>query len=498
MAAVYRIKIRKNEEITCRTEHCRRKKYIRPGNDAPSRFSLHRNRPRVHQRNICKKMKITHPKVTMSIRKSAKKKKNIVAIIGLGYVGLPLAVLCAEKGYRTYGVALDRKKVNMINSGVSPIPGDQELDRLVAKKGIIATIDAGIIRKSDIAIICVPTPVDKFYNPDLGPVKSAATKVAKNMKRGQLVIVESTINPGVCEEVVLPILEKDGKKLGKDFFLAHCPERINPGDPKWNVRNIPRVVGGVTPQCTKRAAIFYRSILEGNVREMKSIKEAEATKIIENSFRDINIAFVNELAKSFDKLGIDVHDVIKGAATKPFAFMAHYPSCGVGGHCIPVDPYYLIERAKQSGFDHRFLKIAREINNSMPAYAVELLQDALNTVKLPLNGTRVGVLGLAYKADIDDLRESPAFKVIEHLKKHHAKIETFDPYVKDRSTVKSLEALLKKSQALVLVTDHKEFKKSLTPAQLKKYGIRVIVDGKNCLDKQAFIKAGIIYSGIGR
>ncbi|HCJ52881.1 MAG TPA: hypothetical protein DHV25_04150 [Candidatus Kerfeldbacteria bacterium] len=497
MAAVYRIKIRKNEEITCRTEHCRRKKYIRPGNDAPSRFSLHRNRPRVHQRNICKKMKITHPKVTMSIRKSAKKKKNIVAIIGLGYVGLPLAVLCAEKGYRTYGVALDRKKVNMINSGVSPIPGDQELDRLVAKKGIIATIDAGIIRKSDIAIICVPTPVDKFYNPDLGPVKSAATKVAKNMKRGQLVIVESTINPGVCEEVVLPILEKDGKKLGKDFFLAHCPERINPGDPKWNVRNIPRVVGGVTPQCTKRAAIFYRSILEGNVREMKSIKEAEATKIIENSFRDINIAFVNELAKSFDKLGIDVHDVIKGAATKPFAFMAHYPSCGVGGHCIPVDPYYLIERAKQSGFDHRFLRLAREINNSMPAYVVNQLIRILNDIGKPLKGTTVGVLGLSYKPNVGDIRESPSLKIIELLRSFSANVHVYDPYFPQQSTVKTLDALLSKSTAVILATGHKEFV-ALTAGELKRRGVKVIIDGQNALDREKIIRAGIRYKGIGR
>ena len=426
-----------------------------------------------------------------------RKKAKIVAVVGLGYVGLPLAVRAKERGYRVIGFDTDKKKIALLKQGKSSIK-DAFLEKHFPKHRFDATSDPKKLKSADIFLICVPTPVDKMYYPDLTPVIAASTQIAASAKKGALVVLESTVNPGVSEEIIKPIFEKARFTVGIDIYLAHCPERINPGDPKWNVTNIPRVVGSFDETGLCLAYNFYTSIVDSEIRKMKSIREAEAVKIVENSFRDINIAFVNELARSFAVLDIDVKDVILGAATKPFAFMAHFPSCGVGGHCIPVDPYYLIERAKQSGFDHRFLKIAREINNSMPAYAVELLQDALNTVKLPLNGTRVGVLGLAYKADIDDLRESPAFKVIEHLKKHHAKIETFDPYVKDRSTVKSLEALLKKSQALVLVTDHKEFKKSLTPAQLKKYGIRVIVDGKNCLDKQAFIKAGNIYSGIGR
>ncbi|MDP3957237.1 MAG: nucleotide sugar dehydrogenase [bacterium] len=425
------------------------------------------------------------------------KKAKTVAVVGLGYVGLPLAVRAKERGYRVIGFDTDKKKIALLKQGKSPIK-DAFLEKHLPKHRFDAVSDPQKLKSADVFLICVPTPVDKMYYPDLTPVISAATLIAASAKKGALVVLESTVNPGVSEEIVKPIFEKAGFTVGKDIYLAHCPERINPGDPKWNVTNIPRVVGSFDATGLQLAYDFYTSIVDSQIRKMKSIREAEAVKIVENSFRDINIAFVNELARSFAVLDIDVKDVIEGAATKPFAFMAHYPSCGVGGHCIPVDPYYLIERAKQSGFDHRFLKIAREINNSMPAYAVELLQDALNTVKLPLNGTRIGVLGLAYKANVDDLRESPAFKVIEHLKKHQAKIETFDPYVKDRSTVKSLEALLKKSQALILVTDHKEFKTSLTPAQLKKYGIRVIIDGKNCLDKQAFIKAGIIYSGIGR
>ncbi|MFC1687621.1 nucleotide sugar dehydrogenase [Patescibacteria group bacterium] len=429
--------------------------------------------------------------------KRKKQQRKTVTIIGLGYVGLPLATLCAEKGYKTYGLSIDRKKMKMINEGINPIKGDVELDKMVARKQVVATFDANVMKRSDIVIICVPTPVDKFYNPDLKPVKSATAKAAQHMKKGQLIIIESTINPGVCEEVVLPILEKGGKKVGKDFYLAHCPERINPGDPKWNVRNIPRVVGAITRRGTKLASAFYSSILEGSVREMKSIKEAEATKIIENSFRDINIAFVNELAKSFDRLGIDVYDVIQGASTKPFAFLAHYPSCGVGGHCIPVDPYYLIERAKQSGFDHRFLRLAREINNSMPSYTVNQLIRILNELGKSVKGTPIGILGLSYKADVGDIRESPSLKIIELLKNFHAEVNVYDPYFPDESTVKSLDALLKKSEAVILAAPHKEFI-SMDLRKLKKNGIKVVIDGQNAFDKRTLVDFGIRYKGIGR
>ncbi len=427
----------------------------------------------------------------------APKDQKTVAVVGLGYVGLPLAVRASERGYHVIGYDTNTEKIALLKAGKSPIE-DKFLEENISRFRFDATSDSKKLALADIILICVPTPVDESFYPDLEPVISASELIAAHAKKGALVVLESTVNPGVSEEVVRPIFEKAGYKIGTDLFLAHCPERINPGDTKWNVTNIPRVVGSFDAKGLALAHDFYTSIVDGEIRKMKSIREAEAVKIVENSFRDINIAFVNELARSFDVLNIDVKDVIQGAATKPFAFMAHYPSCGVGGHCIPVDPYYLIERAKQSGFDHKFLKIAREINNGMPAYTVELLQDALNTVKLPLNGTKVGVLGLSYKANIDDVRESPAFKVIKHLEKHGAKVETFDPHVKKRSSAKSLETLLKKSIALVLVTDHAEFKETLTPALLKKHGIKVIIDGKNCLDKAAFTKAGIIYKGIGR
>lgn len=423
--------------------------------------------------------------------------KKTVAVVGLGYVGLPLAVRASERGYTVIGFDTNQEKIALLNQGESPIE-DSFLEQNITRFRFDATSDPKKLKVADIFLICVPTPVDESFYPDLKPVITASELIAAHAKKGALVVLESTVNPGVSEEVVRPLFEKAGYTVGKDIYLAHCPERINPGDIKWNVTNIPRVVGSFDATGLNLAYEFYTSIVDGEIRKMKSIREAEAVKIVENSFRDINIAFVNELARSFDVLNIDVKDVILGAATKPFAFMAHYPSCGVGGHCIPVDPYYLIERAKQSGFDHKFLKIAREINNGMPAYTVELLQDALNQVKLPLNGTYVGVLGLSYKANIDDVRESPAFKVIKHLTKHGAKVETFDPHVKKRSSMKTLEAILKKSEALVLVTDHKEFKETLTPALLKKHGIKVIIDGKNCLDKASFNKSRIIYKGIGR
>lgn len=425
-----------------------------------------------------------------------KKIKKTVCVVGLGYVGLPLAVHCVEKGYKVYGLDLDRKKIKLINEGKSPIK-EKFLEEKLPKFRPIATRDASVIKKSEIVLICVPTPVDEKFYPVLGPVIEATKLVAKNLKKGSLVVLESTVNPGVSEEIVRPLIEKEGYKVGKDVFIAHCPERINPGDKKWNVTNIPRVVGSFDKIGLKKAVDFYKSIVDGEIRPMKSIREAEAVKIVENSFRDINIAFVNELAKSFDKLDIDVRDVILGAATKPFAFMPHFPSCGVGGHCIPVDPYYLIERAKQSGFDHEFLKIARKINNSMPLYTVELLQDALNEVKMPMKGTVVGVLGVAYKANVDDVRESPSLKIIKHIEKLGATVLVFDPHIPERSNVKNLEELLRKSKAIVLVTDHDEFK-TLSPGIFKKYGIKVVIDGKNCFDKVAIRNSGIIYKGIGR
>ncbi len=432
----------------------------------------------------------------MNMEKNNSKQKETVCVVGLGYVGLPLAVRVKEKGYDVIGLELDKKKIELINKKQSPIE-DEYLYENLPKHPVRATDNAREIKKADIVLICVPTPIDKYYKPDLTPVRKSCEMVAQNLKKGALVVLESTVNPGVSEEIVRPIFESFKHKIGSDVFIAHCPERINPGDPKWNVTNIPRVVGAFTKKGLKKAVDFYEDIIDGKIRPMKHIREAEACKVVENSFRDVNIAFVNELAKSFDALDIDIKDVIDGASTKPFAFMPHYPACGIGGHCIPVDPYYLIERAKQAGFDHKFLRTSRAINNSMPDYTVELLQDKLNEVKMPLNGTNVGVLGIAYKPNVDDDRESPYYDIIKILKKHGAKIHSFDPHIKEKSSVKTLATLLKKSDAIILVTNHKEFSE-LNGKLLKSNKVKVIIDGKNALDKKNMEKNGIVYKGIGR
>ncbi len=423
-------------------------------------------------------------------------KKQTVVVIGLGYVGLPLAVRAKERGYNVIGIDLDKKKIDLINNQISPIE-DSYLSKNLPKFPINATRDIKKIKKADIVLICVPTPVDKSFNPNLEYVRSACVMAVTNLKKGALVVLESTVNPGVSEEVVKPIFEEQNLKVGKNVFIAHCPERINPGDPKWDITNIPRVVGAFCDKGLKKAITFYESIVDGEIHPMKHIREAEACKIVENSFRDINIAFVNELAKSFDALHIDIKDVIDGASTKPFGFMPHYPSCGIGGHCIPVDPYYLIKRAKQAGFDHKFLRTSRKINNSMPEYTVESLRDKLNSIKMPINGTNIGLLGIAYKANVDDDRESPYYNIIKLLTKNGAKVHSFDPHIKEKSSVKTLTTLLKKSEALILVTDHGEFD-IIDGKLLKEHDIKIIIDGKNILDKQDMKKNGIIYKGIGR
>lgn len=424
-------------------------------------------------------------------------KQNKIAVIGLGYVGLPLAIRCIEKGYTVTGIDLDQKKLDAIKEGKSPFKEEFIEERLELLKKLSVTNEASALKEANIILVCVPTPVDEQFYPNLGPVKGAIKMCIENRAPEQLVVVESTINPGVCEEVVEPMFAEAGLKEGTDYYLAHCPERIDPGNEKWNVTNIPRVVGSMSKKGVEIAKAFYDSIIDGEVRAMKSIREAEATKVVENSFRDINIAFVNELAKSFDQMGIDVKDVILGAATKPFAFMPHFPGRGVGGHCIPVDPYYLIEQAKKKGFDHHFLRVAREINNSMPNYTVELMQDLLNNAEKPMKGTKVGVMGLSYKANIDDLRESPALKIIKELEKKNAEIVSFDPYILDMSDKKTLDEFLDEVDAVILVTNHKEFME-ITPQTYKEKNIVAIVDGMNALDGEEIKRLGIEYHGIGR
>ncbi|MCH8003674.1 MAG: nucleotide sugar dehydrogenase [Nanoarchaeota archaeon] len=421
--------------------------------------------------------------------------KTSITIIGLGYIGLPLACLCIEKNLDVYGLDIDKNKVSLIQQGISPIEDPYLKEAVKKTKGRIkvAYDSKEAIKNSSVIIVCVPTPVDNNHLPNLKPLKNACEEISKSIQKDTLVIIESTIFPGTVEEIVLPILEKSNIN---NFYLAHCPERIDPGNKKFTIKNIPRVIGGINKESTKKTAEFYKSIIDADIIELSNVKAAEATKIMENTFRDINIAFINEMAKSFDKAGIDILEVIKGASTKPFAFMPHYPGTGVGGHCIPIDPYYLIERAKQSGFDHQFLSLARKINESMPDYTVELLENELKKLEKSIKGAKVGVLGIAYKANVDDTRESPALKVIEILKEKEAEVFVFDPYVKKLSNINNLDELMQKSDYIILVTDHNEFK-DMDLKKLKENNIKIVIDGRNCLDKEKIKAMGILYHGIG-
>lgn len=406
--------------------------------------------------------------------------KGTLAVVGVGYVGLPLALLAREKGWNVIGIDIDRQKVAGLNR----------------EHRISATTNAATAAEADVIVVAVPTPVTSKKLPDLRPLTSAVKSLVPHLRAGQTLIVESTVDPGVMDEVVLPLLHK--RPALKGLAVAYCPERVNPGDPQWSVRNIPRVLGAATPSAREAALAFYRSILEAPITIMDSMTEAEAVKIFENSFRDVNIAFVNEMARSFDQLGIDVLNVIRGASTKPFAFLPHYPGNGVGGHCISVDPYYMIERGKRVGFNHKFLKLARAINDSMPAFTLTLLRRGLKAAQLPKAKARIALLGLAYKKDTADDRESPAVEIHHLLKAGKWQYEVFDPYLPKQSTATSLDEALKNTNVVMLATNHSTFTEALTPARLKRAGIKLVIDGKNALDADGIARVGILYIGIGR
>jgi UDP-N-acetyl-D-glucosamine dehydrogenase len=422
-----------------------------------------------------------------------------VCIIGLGYVGLPLACLCAEKGLKVKGLELDKGIVEKTNKGISHIK-DQFVEEKIGKlKGKIqATTDSACIEEADIVIVCVPTPA-KGTEPDLAPLTAACQTISKHLQKDQLVVIESTVYPGTTEEIVKPILEEGSSlKVGKDFFLGHCPERIDPGNKKFTIEKIPRVLACLSPKGTKEAEEFYSSIIDAEILVLGSMKNAEAVKVVENTFRDINIAFVNELAQSFDKMGINLSEVIKGASTKPFGYMPFYPGPGVGGHCIAQDPYYLISRAKSAGFEHRFLRLAREINKAMPAYIAGLAGQAVQSLGIPPEKAIVSVLGLAYKPGIDDTRESPALEIVELLKAKGFEVRAFDSFLPEQSDATSLEDALKGCSIVVLATHHSQFLEKLSPEFLKEVGVKAVVDSRNVLDKPGIEAKGILYKGVGR
>jgi len=415
-----------------------------------------------------------------------------IAVVGLGYVGLPLALVSIEKGYNVIGYDIDDRKIKLLNERKAPFKDEFIENKLkeINMNRFFATQDINELKKAEIIILCVPTPIDKKYQPDYTHIIDSMKMIKSVLQENQLIILESTISPGTMETIVKPIFEDENWIEGKNYFLAHAPERIDPGNKKYNISNIPRVIGAFSEIGLERTYIYYSSIINAEIIKLKSVKEVEATKILENSFRDINIAFINEIAKSFDKMDIDIIDVIKGASSKPFGFMPFYPGCGVGGHCIPVDPYYLIEKASESGFDHKFLKLAREINNSMPKYTVDLFLREMNKIGECVKDKTVGVLGLSYKKNVGDIRESPALKIIEELKNLQAKVIVYDPYFLNESQVKSLDEFYELVDYVILATDHDAFE------NLDFTKFKLFIDGRNMFYNKNIKSCH--YKGVGR
>lgn len=360
------------------------------------------------------------------------KREIVVGVVGLGYVGLPLAVEKAKAGFNTIGFDVQEAKVNLVNEGHNYIGDvvDSDLKKLVEAGRLSATTDFSFVKDVDFIAICVPTPLDKHQQPDISYVKSSTIEIAKHMTKGTMVVLESTTYPGTTEELIKPLLEEgSGLKCGEDFYLGFSPERVDPGNKEFKTKNTPKVVGAIGKDATETISAMYRAVLEGDVYEVSSPAVAEMEKILENTYRNINIGLVNELAILCDKMRISLWEVIDAAKTKPYGFQAFYPGPGLGGHCIPLDPYYLSWKAREFGFHTSMIESSMMINDKMPEYCVERAMRILNGHKKALNGARVLILGVAYKQDIDDYRESPAIPVIDILKENGADVEFFDPYI---------------------------------------------------------------------
>jgi len=396
-------------------------------------------------------------------------KSASIGVIGLGYVGLPLIVEFCLKGFRGIGFEVDAKKADAINAGhsyiVDVISGN--VQKCVKSEKLTATTDFTQLDECDVIVICVPTPLRKTKDPDMSYIIAAGEEIRKHLRRGQLIILESTTYPGTTDEVLLPMFEEKGFKLDKDFLLAFSPERVDPGNPQYQTHNIPKVVGGVSKDSTEVAALLYRQVVD-EVHPVSSARVAEACKLWENTFRAINIGMANEMARLCNTLGIDTWEVVRAAATKPFGFMAFYPGPGIGGHCIPLDPHYLSWKARQHGFDSQFISLAEQVNSGMPAYVVKLVSTALNDVKKAVNGSKILILGVAYKKDIDDMRESPALSIIDLLRARGADLVYHDPFVSQvtfdhaytvgdgdaLSNQELTDDLIRNSDCVIICTEH--------------------------------------------
>jgi UDP-N-acetyl-D-glucosamine dehydrogenase len=370
-----------------------------------------------------------------------------VCVVGLGYVGLPMALAFSEVGFPVCGFDVDSSRAEQLSQGKSYISdvSDDQLQASLSQGTFRATADPEVLAQSDVILICVPTPLSKSKDPDLRAILSATGMIADRVRPGQLIVLESTTYPGTTEEVLLPRFLEKGLEAGKDFFLAFSPERIDPGNTKFSIQTIPKVVGGVTQICTEVAAIFYRQAIE-NVVKVSSPSVAETSKLLENTFRSVNIALVNEMALICERLDINIWDVIDAAATKPFGYMAHYPGPGIGGHCIPLDPHYLSWKARLNGYEPKFISLATEINSSMPHHVVAIVARALNDRSKSIRGSKILILGVAYKPNVADCRESPGLEIIEILRLQGACLSYSDPYILSLMYGKLQLELLKRSQ----------------------------------------------------
>lgn len=414
-----------------------------------------------------------------------KNKTAVLGVIGLGYVGLPLAVEKAKMGYKTIGFDVQEQKVDMVKRGQNYI-GDivpEELTRIVTTGKLTATNDFSFIKDVDCVAICVPTPLDIYQQPDVSYVVQSTEDIARYIHPGMLIVLESTTYPGTTEEIVKPILEKSGLEVGKDIYLAFSPERVDPGNTLYNTKNTPKVVGGITTDCTEVAAALYESILEGKVHQVSSPAVAEMEKILENTFRNINIGLANEMAILCHKMGIDVWEVIDAAKSKPYGFMAFYPGPGVGGHCIPIDPFYLTWKAREYGYHTRLIETAGEINNYMPEFVLERSMKILNRFGKALKNSKVLVLGVAYKQDIDDVRQSPALDVIDLLRLHGAEISYNDPFIPSFSykgntyhSTSLAAPVLQQADLVILLTMHTAY-----DYEWLQQNAKIIFDTKNAL-----------------
>lgn len=438
----------------------------------------------------------------MDILKKIKSKSAVVGIIGMGYVGLPLALTFSAKKFNVLGFDLDEKKISFLNKGKGYLKhiSDKKIKLAVYSGFFKATSDFARLKEVDTILICVPTPLTEHREPDMSFVENTAKTIAKYLRKGQLVVLESTTYPGTTEELLLPMFENAGGKnkfkVGTDFYLAFSPEREDPNNPDFTTAEIPKVVGGVTPQCSKVAKALYDQVIIKTV-PVSSPRAAEATKLLENIYRSVNIALVNELKMVFDKMNIDVWEVIAAASTKPFGFKAFYPGPGLGGHCIPIDPFYLTWKAREYELNTKFIELAGEINTYQPYYVVEKSIEALNKFKKALNGAKVLILGAAYKKDIDDMRESPTLKLIEIYLEKGASVEYYDPLVPklpktrkcsyDMKSVKLSKEKIKSYDLVLLSTDHSLFDYKFIAANAK-----LIIDTRNAFETRG-IKSKTIF-----